>query len=158
MKVYNGTSQSWALFQNKDHLSEFPNMGIPIIKVRWSWDHLIFIIEIPILVRWHLCIEMAPWGWFNIKMPSYQYRNSHCRDKMVLWPSYLYNGIPYTGKITSLYWIRAWCLMYTGPEVGHQWACRDPITVPGHQWEQCCSQSYVFVFEDFSDFKQPCCW
>ena len=40
-------------------------------------------------------------------MTSYQYRKSHCGDKTILWPSYLHNGISYTGKITSLYWIRA---------------------------------------------------
>ena len=44
---------------------------------------------------------------FNIKMTSYQYRKSHCGDKMILRPSYLHNGISYTGKTTSLYWIRA---------------------------------------------------
>ena len=44
---------------------------------------------------------------FNIKMPSYQYRKSHCGDKTILRPSYLHNGISYTGKMTSLYWIRA---------------------------------------------------
>ena len=48
----------------------------------------------------------GPWGWFNIKMPSHQYRNSHCGDKTILRPSYLRNGISYTGKTTSLYWIR----------------------------------------------------
>ena len=44
--------------------------------------------------------------WFNIKM-SYQYRKSHCGDKTVARSSYLHNGISYTGKMTSLYWIRA---------------------------------------------------
>ena len=43
--------------------------------------------------------------WFNIKIPSYQYRRSHCGDKTILRPSYLHNGISYTGKMTSLYWI-----------------------------------------------------
>ena len=46
-------------------------------------------------------------GSFNIKMPSYQYRKSYCGDKTIFWPSYLHNGISYTGKTTSLYWIRA---------------------------------------------------
>ena len=46
-------------------------------------------------------------GWFNIKMPSYQYRKSHCEDKTILRPSYHQNGISYTGKMTSLYWVRA---------------------------------------------------
>ena len=48
-----------------------------------------------------------PGGWFSIKMSSYQYRKSHCGDKTILRPSYLHNGISYTGKMTSLYWIRA---------------------------------------------------
>ena len=30
--------------------------------------------------------------WFNIKMPYYQYRKSHCGDKMVVRSSYLRNG------------------------------------------------------------------
>ena len=51
----------------------------------------------PILVRWHLYIESGP----------YQYRKSHCGDKTILRPSYLHNGISYTGKMTSLYWIRS---------------------------------------------------
>ena len=50
---------------------------------------------------------MSPGPWFNIKMTSYQYRKSHCEDKTILRPSYLHNGIFYTGKTTSLYWIRA---------------------------------------------------
>ena len=41
--------------------------------------------------------------WFNIKMTSYQNRKSHCGDKTILQSSYLHN----TGKMTSLYWIRA---------------------------------------------------
>ena len=44
---------------------------------------------------------------FNIKMSSYQYRKSHCGDKTVVRSSYLHNGISYTGKMSSLYWIRA---------------------------------------------------
>ena len=47
-----------------------------------------------------------PGSWFNIKISSYQYRKSHCRDKTVIKPSYLHNGISYTGKMASLYWIR----------------------------------------------------
>ena len=40
------------------------------------------------------------------KKMSCQYRKSHCGDKTILRPSYLHNGISYTGK-TFLYWIRA---------------------------------------------------
>ena len=49
-------------------------------------------------------------------MSSYQYRKSHCGDKTILWPSYLHNGISYTSKMTSLYWIRA--LVATFSHVG----------------------------------------
>ena len=48
-----------------------------------------------------------PGPWFNIKMTSYQYRKSHCGDKTILRPSYLHNGIFFSGKMSSLYWIRA---------------------------------------------------
>ena len=49
----------------------------------------------------------APGPRFNIKMTSYQSRKSHCGDETILRPSYLYNGISYTCKMTSLNWIRA---------------------------------------------------
>ena len=62
------------------------------------------------LVPWLLMpsLLVPPGGWINIKMQSYQYRKSHCEDKTILRPSYLHNGISYTGKkTTSLYWIKA---------------------------------------------------
>ena len=43
--------------------------------------------------------------WFNIKMSSYRYRKSHCGDKTVVRSSYLHNGISYTSKMASFYWI-----------------------------------------------------
>ena len=49
----------------------------------------------------------GPGPRFNIKMSSYQHRKSHCGDKTVVRSSYLHNGISYTGKMSSLYWIRA---------------------------------------------------
>ena len=36
---------------------------------------------------------------------SYQYMKSHCGDKTVVRSSYLHNGVFYTGKTASLYWI-----------------------------------------------------
>ena len=41
-------------------------------------------------------------------MSSCQYEKFQCGDKTILRPSYLLNGISYTGKMTSLYWIGAW--------------------------------------------------
>ena len=47
-------------------------------------------------------------GWFNVMM-SYQYKDSHYKNKAVLlavlWPSHLNNENPYAGKTTSFYWI-----------------------------------------------------
>ena len=31
------------------------------VEMRLSWDHLIFITETPVLIRLHLCIDMALW-------------------------------------------------------------------------------------------------
>ena len=46
-------------------------------------------------------------------LSSYQYKKSNCGDKTILRLSYLHNGISYTGKTTSLYWIGAWvCRSY----------------------------------------------
>ena len=63
------------------------------------------------------CTSLPPWPIrlslpgtgprFNIKMPSYQYRKSHCEDKTVVRSSYLHNGTFYTDKTSSLYWIGA---------------------------------------------------
>ena len=53
----------------------------------------------------HCAIRTGP--WFNIKTSSYQFRKSHCGDKAVVGSSYLHNGISYTGKMSSLYWIGA---------------------------------------------------
>ena len=58
----------------------------------------------------HTIRQLGP--WFNINMPSCQYRKSHCWDKTIVRPSYFHNGISYTGKMTSLYWIRALTTLY----------------------------------------------
>ena len=51
-------------------------------------------------------------------MPSYQYRNSHCKDKTVSWPSYLYNENPDTWKdspyIETMPWF-LFCLWLSNP-------------------------------------------
>ena len=53
------------------------------------------------------------------------YRKSHCGDKMILRQSYLHNGISYTGKMTSSYWIRPLLLksmaIESGPQCWNRW-------------------------------------
>ena len=64
------------------------------------------LLNVKVSDRW-LLPAMWPGPRFNIKMSSYQDRKSHCGDKTIFRPSDLHNGISYTGKMTSLYWIRA---------------------------------------------------
>ena len=40
-----------------------------------------------------------------LKMPPYQHKKFHFGDRADVRSSYLHNGISYTGKWTSLYWI-----------------------------------------------------
>ena len=79
-------------------------------------------------------VKLYPGPRFNLKMSSYQYRKSHCGDKTVVRSSYLHNGISYTGKMSSLYWIGAQgfntssaslpsypsnCLQWKTPSISH---------------------------------------
>ena len=54
-----------------------------------------------------------PWnaGWIIDRLVTYISKKFHCGDKTILRPSYLHNGISYTGKTTSLYWIMALSLL-----------------------------------------------
>ena len=42
----------------------YASIGIPIIKIRWSWNSFIFIMGIPILIIWYLYIEII-WNHQN---------------------------------------------------------------------------------------------
>ena len=74
-------------------------------------------------------VILKPGPWSNIKMSSYQYRESHCGDKTVVRWSYFHNGISYTGKTVSLYWIRALAHRTTGSHSpGANWyPCGSPV-------------------------------
>ena len=80
----------------------------PVVCFTW---YLNFSGSISVYLMWrgvffNNALFQRPGPWFNIKMSSYQYRKSHCGGKTILPPTYLHNGISYTGKTTSLYWIR----------------------------------------------------
>ena len=74
-------------------------------------------------------VQKLPEPWFNIKMSCYQYRKSHCGNKTVARSSYLHNGISYTGKTTSLYWIRAlipdWLLSIRHSSMWNPYICKQ---------------------------------
>ena len=52
--------------------------------------------------RWFLSLVQTTGKWFNIKKPPYEQIKPHWVDKTVL----SHNGIPFVGKMTSLYWNR----------------------------------------------------
>ena len=60
----------------------------------------------------------TPGPWFIIKISSYQYRKFYLVDKTVVRSSYLHNGISYTGKMSSLYWIGALIAFYDPRQLG----------------------------------------
>ena len=94
---------------------EFQNWKYGIFTMsRYHW---------PFAVLLHKSIvPLWPGPWFNTKMSSYQYRKSHCGDKTVVRSSYLHNGISYTGKRTSLYWISAQVTLYGDIDLGEHWS------------------------------------
>ena len=82
-------------------------------------------------------MSQSPGGGFNIKMPSNQYGNSHCGDKMISWwLSYLHYAISYTGKRTEHLYIESGSrnLTHCGPvrPYGHK-----DLTAPSHYLSQC---------------------
>ena len=78
-----------------------PRVCICMVLLNLEW-HCILV------VNYNKIRELTiPGPRFNIKMSSYQCRKSHCGDKTIIRSSYLHNGISYTGKMTSLYWIRS---------------------------------------------------
>ena len=116
--VYPGSKRSWLsqtpykllYFQGvifTMNLSKsFKRYSTCTIKDLWPWFSSIS--PVIMLVAPELDHDSAgrwPGPWFNIKMPSYQYRKSHCGDKSVVRSSYLHNGISYAGKMAYSYWI-----------------------------------------------------
>ena len=90
---------------------------------------------------WNIPVS-APGGRFNKKISSYQYGKSRCGDKTILRPSYLHNGISYTGKMTSLYWIMAQkgkymtVLLYLAGDPAKRWGCWCTDSEVPVWWEQ----------------------
>ena len=86
------------------------------------------------------CCQAAPGGRFNKKISSYQHKKSHCGDKTILRPSYLHNGISYTDKMTSLYWIRAQDINWssesrirTDVDPSSMWLCGTHLRLISHK-------------------------
>ena len=84
-----------------NHLIQMSSMIYFVIRL----SHILQTAREMLLISRTTVRKLYAGPWFNIKMPSYQYRKSHCGDKTVVRSSYLHHGISYTGKMASLYWI-----------------------------------------------------
>ena len=120
--VYNAGLCCTMLYRESIAKTVFLGMVISIIKIRWLWDHLIFIIEIPTMVKQclnietTLCPQRSPlnWSllWLHARKPTHTDKwavfswngDFHYKDKMVVRPSYLYNWNPYNDETMSQYW------------------------------------------------------
>ena len=66
--------QSWHILlikgQGPDSILRWhlTNIRNPIVKIRWSYDRLISTMGFPILIRWHLYIELGPRNAENVFM------------------------------------------------------------------------------------------
>ena len=74
--------------------------------------------------------------WFNIKMWSYQYRNSIHKDVMVSWPFHLYDKNPYT-KMVSLFFLINPLGLYAVKAPGQWFIC-----IEGQQWGEDYQDNY----------------
>ena len=133
----------------------------------WWWSQNV---PVKLLGQCHGC--GCPGSWFNIKMSSYQYRKSHCGDKTVVRSSYLYNGISYAGKISSLYWIGALasCIARTSAamvltmldkQVLIMHMKRIPLTAPSTFCEMIENMNIYFMFSKIIQHDLHCnlhCW
>ena len=103
-------------------------------------------------------IRVWPGHWFNIKMSSYQYRKSHCGDKTVVRSSYLHNGISYTGKMSSLYWIRALLLSVAFRISMSHWGCSAWVLLTHSGWDKMAAIFQLTFSNGFSWMKMYEFW
>ena len=107
-----GTEDYCGFIEYKYQLGPFPVMSLFLGNftdtgaIIWHCNPLVMKLE------YSEKLKSLPWllmfrALIQYKESSYQYRKSHCGHKMVIRSSYFHNGISYTGKMTSLYWIRA---------------------------------------------------
>ena len=101
---------AWCHQTTSHYLSQYwPRSKTPYAVTRPQWFKICAICLLP--CTWYYNVKwydlLSPWPHLSIKMPSYQYRKSHCGDEMnqmILRPSYLHNKIFYsTGKMSRWY-------------------------------------------------------
>ena len=110
---------NWTLSQYKDYLC----IGISVVKIRRSWNHLMFVMGTPILVRKHLYIQTPPSSQLIVlvavryrSMFSYSPRGFHwqwignCISSVWCWCNYLIALVVFDSFISNelVYLYSAW--------------------------------------------------
>ena len=72
------------------------------------------------------CFKMAARVLFLYKNWLFRHKDFHCKDKMVVRSSYLYNGNSYTGKTASLYWEVPGVIFPANIKIHYDW-CIYPL-------------------------------
>ena len=151
------------------HLFVASYLGVYLIRgcLRSCW--WINDVSVSVSVTWLSIanIFMTSGDCFSIKMPSYQNRTPHYKDKMVLLSSYLYNGNHIYGKIVfilkqafnKIWWL---CLVPTsatrfatdvGYRIAKKWRGSYKEMICHEQWHlilnrEWGTQYYLTQFED----------
>ena len=95
-----------------DPSSDWYSASVPVIIYVISCN--IGLRVIMALLLWHsYCVFLVPGPCLNIKSVFFRYGDFHYKDKTIVRASYLYNGSPYIGKTTNLYWDGPRCLYKT---------------------------------------------
>ena len=126
----NGLSSFWSKPLPKPMLTYHPfHPCKKLVKLKSRNDNLhvrYCIWKCPLQNVGHFC-----GGCLNLKM-SYQYRDSHYKDKMFSWPAYLYNGNPLTWKDCLYNKMGPWpqCVknLYFTPSIKIRW---DNVVIAG---------------------------
>ena len=90
----------------------FLGLSIPIIQMRHLWDNLIFIMEPPVLVIWHIHIEMASKSWFlwvHITICQHWFRWGLGPEQAIC------NEIHVRVQKLDPNWFQKWLIMYLVP-------------------------------------------
>ena len=92
------------------------SIWIPIIKMRWSWDLLVFMMGIPILLWWHLYITLSPICIYyraDSRFVLSQWETALLRNDISHWlGASLQSALYYSGTCHPVLGLPFWCPCY----------------------------------------------
>ena len=87
----------WLISISLHPTQQYSRKPITIHRFMWIYNNFIgkdIFLYWPdnILSSYLLQLFLTSRGWFNMMMPSYQYRKYLCGEEIILWPSFLHSG------------------------------------------------------------------